>query len=169
MAGGVPSAEKAATDQWVVHVAETQQCGEFARIKYCAAIGARNCHELPRKKPRPRGWGALGGEVGACALWGRAGRTIKVFSASNNLYFGKEGLPYRWSFFLTCSTAQHGTTKRWTTMTVDRPVEQPVSCVPCDPSGDPPWNAWCRTIAHSEDTVLQCHSRRLYFPWSAEL
>jgi hypothetical protein len=28
--------------------------------------------------------------------------TIKVFSASNNLYFGKEGLPYRWSFFLTC-------------------------------------------------------------------
>jgi hypothetical protein len=95
--------------------------------------------------------------------------TIKVFSASNNLYLGKEGLPYRWSFFLTRSTAQHGTTKRWTTMTVDRPVEQPVSCVPCDPSGDPPWNAWCRTIAHSEDTVLQCHSRRLYFPWSAEL
>jgi hypothetical protein len=27
--------------------------------------------------------------------------TIKVFSASNNLYFGKEGLPYRWPLFLT--------------------------------------------------------------------
>jgi hypothetical protein len=25
--------------------------------------------------------------------------TIRVFSASDNLYFGKEGLPYRWSFF----------------------------------------------------------------------
>jgi hypothetical protein len=36
------------------------------------------------------------------------------------------------------------------------------------PSGDPPWNASCRTIAHSEGTVLRWHSRQRYFLCCAE-
>src|SRR5580700_10873191 len=37
-----------------------------------------------------------------------------------------------------------------------------------DLSDHPPGNAWCRTIARSDGIVLQCHSKRLCFPWSAE-
>jgi hypothetical protein len=53
-------------------------------------------------------------------------------------------------------------------MTVGHPVERPASCVACGLSGDPPRNAWCRTIAHSEDIFLQCYSTQLYFSCCAE-
>src|ERR1700719_1445341 len=53
-------------------------------------------------------------------------------------------------------------------MTVGHPIERPVSYVLECLSGDPPRNAWCRTIAHSEDIFLQCYSTQPYFPCCAE-
>jgi hypothetical protein len=53
-------------------------------------------------------------------------------------------------------------------MTVGHRIEGLVSCVSCGPSGDPPRNAWCRTIAHIEDIFLQCYSTQPYFPCYAE-
>src|SRR5580704_1378371 len=35
-------------------------------------------------------------------------------------------------------------------------------------SRDPPWNARCRTIAHSEDIFLLCYSTQPYFSCCAE-
>jgi hypothetical protein len=53
-------------------------------------------------------------------------------------------------------------------MTAGDPVERPASCVAYGLSGDPPRNAWCRTIAHSEDIFLQCYSTQPYFSCCAE-
>jgi hypothetical protein len=54
-------------------------------------------------------------------------------------------------------------------MTVGHPgAEGAASYASARLSGDPPWNAWRRTIAHSEGIVLQWYSRQRYFPCCAE-
>jgi hypothetical protein len=53
-------------------------------------------------------------------------------------------------------------------MTVGHPIEGPVSYVAEGPSRDPPWNARCRTIGHSEDIFQQCYSTQPYFLCCAE-
>ena len=58
--------------------------------------------------------------------------------------------------------------KRATTMIVGHRREGATSYVPEGLSGDPPRNAWCHTIAHSEDIFLQCYSTQPYFPCCAE-
>jgi hypothetical protein len=52
-------------------------------------------------------------------------------------------------------------------MTLGHPSEGATPFVASGVSGDPPWNSWCRTIAHSEDIVLRWYSRRRCFPYSA--
>jgi hypothetical protein len=45
------------------------------------------------------------------------------------------------------------------TMTLGHPSEGGTPFVAEALSGDPPWNVWCRTIAHSEGIVLRWYSR----------